>query len=390
MLGARARTTSPGARATTPEHPEVPMRPPVPTRLPVLPTAGPAARRLPRRVVGALALVLAAGPLAACGSADDAAPAEPADGETLTIYSGRNENLVAPLLEDLEAAVGVPVEVRYASSAELAAQLLEEGDRTDADLFFSQDAGALGALKKAGLLADLPDDVLSAVPEQYQDADGQWIGTSARARVLAYDPEQAPEVETFTGIDQVLDEKYRGQLAFAPTNASFQTFVTALRLDRGEDGAKQWLEDFAALEPQVYDNNIAVLDGVNSGQAAIGLINHYYWFEQAAEEGEDSLDARLRYLASDDPGALINVAGAGVIAGTDMSEAAEAAVAYLVSDEAQQYFADTTAEYPVVEGITSTVHDLEPLSELQGYVVDLNSLDSLEETLALLDEVGLT
>ena len=280
--------------------------------------------------------------------------------------------------------------MRYAGSSELAAQLLEEGERTDADLFFSQDAGALGALVRADLLATLPSPVLERVPENYRDAGGHWVATSARARVLAYDPAQAPEVEQMSGIDDILDESYRGLIGYAPTNASFHSFVTALRVDRGEEAARQWLEDFAALEPQAYDNNNLVLDAVDGGQVAIGLINHYYWFERVAEQGADAVSARIQFLDSDDPGALINVAGVGVLAGSDAGEAARAAVEFLLSDVAQQYFADTTAEYPVVEGVTTTVHDLQPLDELTGSSVDLNELDSLDATLALLDEVGLT
>jgi len=342
----------------------------------------------PTRAAAAIAATLAAAALAGCGGAQSGDPAS--DGQTLTIYSGRNEALVEPLLDRLEEEVGVPVEVRYAATAELAAQLLEEGEGTEADLFFSQDAGALGALKNADRLAELPQAVLDRVPEHYRDADGRWVATSARARVLGYDPEVAPEVAEFTGIDQVLDERYRGKLGFAPTNASFQSFVTALRVDRGDEGARQWLEDFAALDPQAFDNNIAVLDAIEAGQVSIGLINHYYWYERVAEKGEDGVAARIRFLASDDPGALVNVAGVGVLQGSDMADAAVAAAAFLLSDEAQQYFADETAEYPVVDGITSSTHDLVPLSELSGYVVDLNALDSLEETLAMLDEVGLT
>jgi iron(III) transport system substrate-binding protein len=345
----------------------------------------------PHHALRAIAALLTLGTLVGCAangsaasdSADTAAP-------VLTVYSGRNENLVGPLLDQLEDVVGGPVEVRYAGSSELAAQLLEEGDRTDADLFFSQDAGALGALKNADLLTELPAEALNRVPERYRDAEGTWVATSARSRVLAYDPESAPEVAEFTGVDQVLDERYRGELGYAPTNASFHAFVTALRIDRGDDGAREWLQRFADLDPQAYDNNIAVLDAVDSGEVGIGMINHYYWYERVAEEGEDAVSARLRFLGSDDPGALINVAGVGVMAGSDAQEEALAAVDFLLSDEAQQHFADATAEYPVVEGIVSTEHDLQPLSELSGYQVDLNALDSLEETLAMLDEVGLT
>ena len=359
--------------------------------------------RTPIRATAIATAALFAAALTGCSadtSNDDAEPrsdeaagsedAAPGDGGTLTIYSGRNEGLVEPLLDRLEEEVGVPVEVRYAGTAELAAQLLEEGEGTDADLFFSQDAGALGALKNADRLTEMPQDLLDLVPEHYRDADGQWVATSARARVLGYDPETAPEVADLTGIDQILDEAYRGRIGFAPTNASFQSFVTALRVDRGEDGAREWLEDFAALEPQAFDNNVAVLDAIESGQVSIGLINHYYWFERVAEKGADAVRSQIRFLASDDPGALVNVAGVGILEGSDQADAAAAAAAFLLSDEAQQYFADETAEYPVVEGITSTTHDLAPLTELSGFVVDLNALDSLAETLALLDEVGLT
>ena len=345
------------------------------------------------RLARPVALLAAVATLAACGSG--AEPAETSDtaggdGDALVIYSGRNENLVDPILDRLEEAVGFPVEVRYAGTSELAAQLLEEGEATDADVFFGQDAGALGALARAGMLAELDQDVLDLVQPEYRDADGRWVATSGRARVVAYDPEQVTDVESLTGIDQLVEPEWAGEVGFAPSNASFHAFVTALRVDRGDDGAREWLEAFAANDPQDFENNIAVLDAVDAGQVSLGLINHYYWYQRAAEVGEDGVNARIHFLDNDDPGALINVAGAGVIEGTDQPEAAAAANEFLLSEEAQQYFADETAEYPVVEGVESTVFDLPPLSELQGSRIDLNDLDTLEETLAMLDEVGLT
>lgn len=337
-----------------------------------------------RRPLAAATLAALVLPLAACGGGTGSSE------DALVIYSGRNENLVGPLLDRLEEEVGVPVEVRYAGSSELAAQLLEEGEGTEADVFFSQDAGALGALSKAGMLAELDQQTASRPLERFRDDAGRWVPTSARARVVAYDPRQVPEVAQMTTIDDVLDPAYAGKVAYAPTNASFHTFVTALRVTKGEDGARAWLEAFAANDPQAYDNNIAILDAVDAGEVPLGLINHYYWFEKAAEVGEDQMQAQLLYLPGGDAGSLINVAGAGVIEGTDQADAAAAALAFLLSDEAQQYFADTTAEYPVVEGVTTAEHDLVPLDQLADAQVDLNDLDSLEQTLALLEEVGLS
>jgi iron(III) transport system substrate-binding protein len=311
------------------------------------------------------------------------------DGEVVTIYSGRNENLVGPLIEQIEEATGVTVEVRYGDSAELAAQLLEEGERTEADLFFSQDAGALGALANEGRLATLDEALTGAVIEGYADEDGRWVATSARARVIAYNPEQAPEVAEMTSIDEILDPQYRGQVGVAPTNASFQSFVTALRVDRGEDGAREWLTRLRDNEPKIYEKNGLILDAVDSGEVAFGLINHYYWYEKGEEVGEDNLTAEIHFLNSDDPGALINVAGVGILEGSAETTGATQVVEYLLSEEGQQYFTDETSEYPVVDGI-QLKEGLTPLGELQGSSVDLNQLDSLAETLALLEEVGLT
>ena len=343
-----------------------------------------------RRALALSAAAVLALTMAACGQDSGEEGEEPLSDDSLVIYSGRNETLVGPLLDKLEAATGIDVQVRYGGSSELAAQLLEEGDGTKADLFFSQDAGALGALAKAGRLETLPAATTAKVQEGFADAEGHWVATSARARVIAYDPAQAPEVTEMTSVDSVLDPKYKGKVGFAPTNASFQSFVTALRVSKGEDGAKEWLEAFKANEPKAYDNNILVLDAVDSGQVAMGLVNHYYWYERVAEKGADAVNAKIHFLDSDDPGALINVAGVGILAGSSQSEAATKAIDFLLSPEGQQYFADETAEYPVVAGVTSTKHDLVPLDQLDGLAIDLNALDSLEQTLALLDEVGLT
>lgn len=338
--------------------------------------------RAQRRVALAAAALLPLSLLVACGGSAES------DEDALLIYSGRNEKLVGPLLDKLEKAVGMDVEVRYAGSPELAAQLLEEGERTPADVFFSQDAGALGALAKNDMLGKLPAEILDRVSADRRDAEGRWVATSGRARVIAYN-DQAPEVTKMTSIDDILQEKYRGKIGFAPTNASWMTFVTGLRVIRGEAGAEKWLTEFKELEPVTFENNIAALEGVDSGEVSMALINHYYWYPEVEEKGLENVDSRLHFLNSDDPGALINVAGAGVLAQSDHAEAARKAVAYLVSDEAQQYFADETAELPVVAGVTSTRHDLSAIGDLKSARVDLNDLDSLDKTQALLEKVGL-
>lgn len=341
-----------------------------------------------------LALAAAAGlVLTGCGGGSPdpqasaaASPAASPSG-SLVVYSGRNEALVGPLFERFTAETGVEVEVRYGDSAELAAQILEEGDRARPDVFFAQDAGALGALASQGVLADLPEETLDRVDARYRDAEGQWVGLSGRARVAVYDPRQVDSVPA--SVLDLVEPEWKGKVAIAPTNASFQAFVTALRVTEGEQAAEDFLKGLQANGVQTFEKNTGILDAVDAGQVALGLINHYYWYEKQAEVGAGALQARLGWFEDGDPGSLVNVAGAGVLTTASNPTAAQALVDWLLAEEAQTYFATETSEYPLIDGV-ALVEGLRPLADLQGPDLDLSDLASLGETLELLDSVGLT
>ena len=345
-----------------------------------------------------LAALLAAGALATAGCSSDSSAGAPKEDDVaaaaqageLVVYSGRNKKLIEPLLEMFTASTGIEVAARYGGSAELAAQLLEEGGRTPASVFLSQDAGALGALQDADRLASLDDAALEKVPAKYRSAEDRWVGVSGRSRVLVYNPEIVAENDLPESVFDLTKPEYEGKVAFAPTNASFQSFVTAMRVSEGEERTKEFLEGLKANDAQAYDGNIVIVDAVDKGEIPFGLVNHYYLYEKAAEAGGlEELTARNHLFPGDDPGSFVNVAGVGVLAGKESADA-EAFVAYLLSEEAQTYFAERTKEFPLVEGVESDVPGLPPLESLQGPDVDLSEIDTLEQTLALLDEVGLT
>ncbi|MBB0992911.1 MULTISPECIES: iron ABC transporter substrate-binding protein [Dietzia] len=320
--------------------------------------------------------------LAACTSDSD-------ESDALVLYSGRSESLVAPLIEQISDSTGVDIEVRYASTPEMAAQIAEEGEASPADVFFSQDAGALGALDNAGLLQQLDESVTEAVPAEYRAADGTWVATSLRARVLIYDSRTLDEAEVPDTIDAVLAPEWKGRVGYAPTNASFQSFVTALRVDRGDEAAEQWLRDFLANDPQTFENNNALLQAVDAGTVELGLTNHYYWYNSAAEKGAENMRARVKYMAQGDPGALVNVAGVAILASTDRPDDARRVVEAFLAEPAQTYFVEETSEYPVVPGIATDAAGLPPLDTLGGPDIDLGQLDGLEQTQAMLARVGM-
>lgn len=340
-----------------------------------------------RRTASSLALTAAAAlVLTACGgtSADE----EAEDGASFTLYSGRDEELLAPLVEAYERDHDVDIDVRYGDSAEMAAQLLEEGERTPADVFYSQEVGAIGALAKAGLLGSLPQPVVEGVDERFRPAEGtEWVGVTGRSRVIVYNPdvvEEAPE-----GIEDLTDEQYADQVAWVPGNAGFQAFVTGFRVSRGEEEAAAWLEQMQDNGAQTFEGNTEVLEAVEAGDVGVGLINHYYWARTAPEVGgPEAMASTLVFPAGDDPGGLVNATAAGVTAGGEDNQEAQDFVAFLVSEEGQRYFVEETFEYPVVGGVGDP-DGVPPLADLEGPALDLADLDSLEQTQALLTEAGL-
>ena len=333
----------------------------------------------------ALLLALLALGLAGCGGDD-----EEGASDTLTVYSGREEELVAPLFARFEEETGIDVEVRYADSAELAATIAEEGDNSPADVFFAQDPGSLGAVQDR--LAELPGDVLERVDERFRDADGRWVGTSGRARVVVYNTDELSEDEVPDSVFDLTDPKWKGKIGLPPTNASFQAFVTAMRLDAGDERTKQWLEELKANEPKFYEKNTPTVEAVASGEIQIGLVNHYYLYLVREEQPDAPIENK--YLPGTDPGALVSVAGAGILEGAEHADAAERFVEFLLEDEQQLFYTEEAeeAEIPLVEGIAPKegVPTLDELSG-RGPDVDLSRFGAeLERTLELLNETGYT
>ena len=266
----------------------------------------------------------------------------------------------------------------------MGAQLLEEGDATPADVFYSQEVGAVGVLAEEDLLAELPDEVVELVDERFQPGEGnEWVGVTGRSRVIVYNPDL---VDAPTGVEELIEEQYRGQVAIVPENAGFQAFVTGFRASQGEEAARAWLEGLVANDPVTdIESNGDVLEAVNNGDVPIGLINHYYW---ARDERQPDLTAQLVFPEGDDPGGLVNATAAAITKGSADDAASLALVEYLLSEEGQTFFVEETFEYPVVDGIADPA-GVPPLDELEGPDLDLTDLESLEETQALLTDLGL-
>ena len=305
--------------------------------------------------------------------------------EELVVYSGRSESLVDAIIQQFGEATGVKVQVKYAKTPQLAATLLEEGNNTPADVFFAQDPGGLGAVES--MLVTLPDRILDRAPEWARSAQGKWVGLSGRARTVVYNPEVLSEDDLPDDVFDFVDPRWKGRIGWAPTNASFQTMVTAMSALWGEDKTRQWLEGMQANEPLVYPKNTPQVAAVAAGEIDVGLVNHYYLFRFLAQEGE-GFAARNYHPRAGGPGATVMVAGAGILESSDDKDVAERFLEFMLSTVGQQYFTGQTFEYPVVEGV-KTQHVLVPLEEINHPSIPLKDLADLEGTQDLLRETGI-
>ena len=306
-------------------------------------------------LVGILCLVVTA-----CGSGGDSgstvlatpappAGATPAPAGPITVYSGRSEDLIGPLVELFEEASGFDVEVRYGSSADLALLIETEGTASPADVFISQSPGAMGYLATLDRLQVLPAHVLEEVAEGYRAGDGTWVGLSGRLRVLVYNTDLVDPADLPTSVLDLTGPEYDGRVGVAPANGSFQDFVTAMRFEAGDDATLAWLEAMAAHDSPNYAKNSAIVDAVLRGEVDMGLVNHYYLLRFLAED-PDAPGANHLFDPTD-VGSLLIVAAAAVVDVSDRPAAAQAFIEYMLSAEAQEFYATETREYPLAAGV---------------------------------------
>ena len=305
----------------------------------------------------------------------------------LTLYSGRGETLVAPIIEAFTARTGITVNVRYAGTAELAVLLQEEGDASPADLYWAQDAAALGAV--VDLFAPLPEELVANVPAAYRDSENRWVATSGRGRVLAYSTERVSEDELPASIFDLTDPKWNGRIALPATNGSFLAHVTAMRVIHGDDATAEWLAGIKANAPVAVRNNTAAIQAIGDGEADIAVTNNYYLVRFLQRDADFPVTQTL-FATEGDIGNLLLVAGMGVLSSSSQQEDAQAFIEFLLSPAAQQFFTGEVSEFPIIPGTIVTRQDINLDDVIRvAPEVDLNTIGDLEGTLEMIRTAGL-
>lgn len=311
----------------------------------------------------------------------------------VTIYSGQHESGTKAVAEAFTEATGIKVTIRRGSTEQFAGQLAEEGDRTPADVFWSEQIPPMLALSDKGLLAELDDDIIAVTSgpgfESVPKAeDKDWVATSGRARVVVYDPEQIAEDELADSVLDYAKPEWEGRVGFVPTSGAFLEQVIAITKLEGEDAARDWLEGLRDHATQYAKNSVA-LEAVERGEVPLALINNYYWYNMARERGgEENIKSRLHFIGNEDPGAMVTYAAIGVLEGSDNKDEARQFVEYAISQEGMQVFSDLRAEYPLRDDVESAFKMM-PYAELEAPTVPPTTFEDREAALRLLEETGL-
>ncbi|MDB2261519.1 extracellular solute-binding protein [Halorubrum ezzemoulense] len=300
----------------------------------------------------------------------------------LTVYSGRGEFLVGDLVGYIDDLYNdLDLTVRYNSSTDHVNAIINEGEGSPADVFYSVNAGSLGALADAGRTQALPDDVTGKVRGEFHTE--QWVGTSGRARTVPYNTESVSEDGLPDDIMAYPDE-FEGDLGWAPSYGSAQAFVTAMRLLEGEEATREWLEAMVERGAATYPDEFRACQEIADGEIDAAFTNHYYI--QRVLDGNPEAPIATSFTQGD-AGAVFNVAGAAVVDTASNADLAANFVRHLLSAEAQDYFARSTFEYPLIPEV-EPIGDLPTIDELDVPDIDLSELSNLEPTIDLMRDAG--
>ena len=337
---------------------------------------------VPALPAAALACILLAG----CGGSQPGAA-----GNSITLYSGQHPQTTDKLIAAFEKRTGITVNVRSDDEDVLAEQIVTEGSRSPADVFYAENTPALQFLQDKGLLSSVKPATLAATPARYDSPQGAWVGVSARVSVLIYNPSRIARGQLPSSVMQLADPKYTGKLALAAGETDFQPIVTSVLRAHGKPATLTWLADLKAnAAGHSYPSSETVAGDVNRGTAAFGVINQYYWYRMRAEIGAAATPSKLAYFAPRDPGYVIDVSAAAVLKSSAHQAAAQKFVAFLVSKQAQEIIGAQSAsyEYPLAAGVTTAAPET-PFSQLQPDPITVGELGDGSPAITLLQQAGL-
>jgi iron(III) transport system substrate-binding protein len=321
--------------------------------------------------------------LTACGGGSD-------PGGSITVYNGQHLQTTEALVSAFETRTGISVNIRSDDEAVLADQIVTEGTRSPADVFLSENSPPLEVLASKGLLANVDSATLARTPARYSSTAGKWVGVSARVSVMDYNTSLLSPGQLPTSVMDLAQPRWMGKIGLAGQETDFQPVVTSIAHQFGSAAALKWLLAVKAnASGHLYASNEVLVDGINRGQVAIGLINQYYWYRERAALGAAGMHSKIAYFAPRDVGYLLDVSGAAVLRSSKSESAAQKFVAFMTSIAGQEIIAHSDSfEYPIASGVRTAQAET-PFDQLQPNPISIAELGTGALAIKLLQEAQL-
>lgn len=311
--------------------------------------------------------------------------------DKLTVYSGRAERLIKPVLDEFTAKTGIQIALLSSGTTELVNRMKAEGSRSPADVFITNDAGSLELARTAGLFRPLSmREVERAIPPQFRAMDNSWIGLSGRFWIIAYNTTLV-KPNQITSLLDLANPTWKGKLAIPNAGSEYlQAGVSVIRASIGDERTKKFLEGLRDnAGTQVYQKSSQIVEAVAKGQVALGIVNHYYVYRHLATQPTAPLAVLVPDQQEGGMGAIMNVAGIGVLKHTPRVEQAKLLIEFLVAQAGQKMFADLDKEYPLHPDVQADPALVERKS-FRAAMVPLAKLAELRApTLRLIQQVGM-
>ncbi|QKS70184.1 extracellular solute-binding protein [Paenalkalicoccus suaedae] len=323
------------------------------------------------------------------GNNETAADAE-LEGE-LVVYSNRNEQFVQSLLDKFEEETGVEVRALHGADP---LQVQEEANNVQADIFISNDIGALEYLNTEGLLSPSNPTNVESIDEQYRADENEWVAISARARGFIYNKDMISEDEMPTKMEDLLDPQWadveNGYAITRGGNGGMIGNVSALRYEWGDDQTMEWISAIQENAAGIFEGHGDIRRAVGAGEHAFGLVNNYYYHQQLEEPTDNNVGFIYTDQGEGEMGAIANAAGAGVVAGAPNEANAQAFMDWLLEDENQLEFVGESLEVPMNPDLEPPFAEAVPFSELQVQDMPLSELGNyFQDTVQIIEDAGL-
>jgi iron(III) transport system substrate-binding protein len=312
-----------------------------------------------------------------------------ASAQTLTLYSAQHEQVVDMLTAAFTKNTGIKVLVHEGEGPDIAAQILQEGVDSPADVFFTENSPELILLDEKGLLAPVDKTTLGEIPAKYNAADGNWLGVLARENVLDFNPAMIQESALPASLMDLAKPQWAGKLGIAPSDADFLPLVSAVIKQYGSADALAWLQGLKA-NSKIYQDDESVVAAVARGDVAVGVVNNYYWARLETDLGAAKINSKIYHFKGGDIGGLVNISGAAVLKSSKQPAAAQKFLAFLVSRQAQELLgkSEVDFEYPLRPGVAPNAL-LTPFKQLQPPPMGASALGDDKQAGMLLQQAGL-